>query len=125
MVYEEHWTSKRTLNQATTFSLVYEVETVVSVEIMVPSARLPLTSKIMDSQDRVYDVETIEEKRKSAEDRWMINQIRISRAYNKRVKPRVLKVGDLVLKAAGYIQKRTSASKFASKWEGPYHLRSL
>lgn len=26
-------------------------------------------------------------------------------AYNKRVKPRVLKIGDLVLKAAGHVQK--------------------
>lgn len=36
-------------------------------------------------------------------------------AYNKKVKPRALKVGDLVLKAARHIQKGTSFSKFVPK----------
>lgn len=47
---------------------------------------------------------------------------RISRAYNKTVKPRVFKVGDLVLKTAKRIQQDVSAPKFSPKWEGPYTI---
>lgn len=60
-------TSKRTSRQATTFSLVYGAEAVVLVEILEPSARLALTSKINDSRERVHDVEAIEEKRTETE----------------------------------------------------------
>lgn len=63
-------TSKRTPTQATPFSLVYGAEAVVPVEIMVPSARLALASKILDPDGRAYDVKTFEEKRRSAEKKW-------------------------------------------------------
>lgn len=38
----------------------------------------------------------------------------ISRAYNKLVRPHTLKVGDLVLKEAGHVQKDLNASKFSN-----------
>lgn len=116
-------TSKRTSTRATPFSLVYGAETVVLVEVAVPSARLALASKILNPDSRTYDVETLEEPRRRSEEKWQVYQYQISRAYNKKVKTRALKVGDLVLKAAGYIQKGISASKFAPKWEGPYFVR--
>lgn len=56
-------TSKRISTQATPFSLVYEAEVVVPVEIAVPSARLALASKVLDSEGRAYDVEALEEPR--------------------------------------------------------------
>lgn len=44
----------------------------------------------------------------------------VSNAYNKKVRPWTFTVSDIVLKAAGHVQKRLSVSKFAPKWEGPY-----
>lgn len=119
MVYEEpkRWsdhlplvlwayrTSKRTSTQATPFSLIYGTEAVVPVEIDVLSARLALASKVLDPERRAYDVEVLEERRQKAEKKRQTYQDQISRAYNKRVKPRTLRVGDLVLKAAGHVQK--------------------
>lgn len=116
-------TLKRTPTQATPFSLVYGVEAVVPIEILEPSARLTLASKINDPRERIHDVEAIDERRSKAEQKWSTYQERISRAYNKRVKIRPIKVGDLVLKAAGHIQKGTNVSKFSPKWEGPYVVR--
>lgn len=116
-------TSKRTSTQATPFSLVYGVEAVVLVEIAVPSMRLVLTSKVLDLEGRAYNIEALEERRQKAEEKWQTYQNQISRAYNKKVKPRSLKVGDLVLKATGHIQKGLNAPKFAPIWEGPYLVR--
>lgn len=39
------------------------------------------------------------------------------------MRPRALCVGDLVLKEVEQVQKRLRASKFASKWIGPYVIR--
>lgn len=55
-------TSKRMSTQATPFLLIYKVEEVVPIEIMVPSARLALISKVVDSKERIHDAEAIEEK---------------------------------------------------------------
>lgn len=83
-------TSKRTSTQVTPFSLVYGAEAVVLVEILEPSAQLALASKVKDSREQIYDVEAIEERRSKAEQRWSTYRKRISRAYNKRVKARLL-----------------------------------
>lgn len=100
------------MTQETPFSLAYGAA-VIPVEILVPSARLAIASKIDDSKERIHVVEAIEEKRLKAEERWLTYQKRIIRAYNKRVKARPLKVDDLVLKAAGHVQKGANASKFS------------
>lgn len=54
-------TSKRTSTHAMPFSLVYGAEVVVPV-IVVPSALLAFTSKILDLDSLTYDVETLEER---------------------------------------------------------------
>lgn len=62
LVLRAYRTSKRMSTQATPFLLIYKVEEVVPIEIMVPSARLALISKVVDSKERIHDVEAIEEK---------------------------------------------------------------
>lgn len=57
------YTSKRTLTQATPFFLIYVVKRMVLIEIMVPSARLVLISKLPYSSERTYDVATLQKKR--------------------------------------------------------------
>lgn len=46
----------------------------------------------------------------------------MNKAYNKRIRPWTLRVGNLVLKTAGHIQKGLSASKFAPKCEWPFTI---
>lgn len=60
-------TSKRTSIQATTFSLVYGTKIMVSVETTIPSARLALASEILDPNSRIYDTESLEERRRNLE----------------------------------------------------------
>lgn len=44
----------------------------------------------------------------------------MNNVYNKRVRPCTLFVCDLVLKAAGHVQKRLNTPKCTPKWKGPY-----
>lgn len=51
LVLWDYRTSKRTLTQATPVSLVYVAEAMVPIEIMVPSTRLALASKVLGPHD--------------------------------------------------------------------------
>lgn len=62
-------TSKRTSTQATPFSVVYGTESVVPVEITVPSTCLALASKILDPNSCIYDVEAFEKRRRSSKEK--------------------------------------------------------
>lgn len=64
-------TSKRTLAQATPFSLIYEVMPMVPIKVMVPSTHLALASQLSDPHGRIYDVEALEEMRHSVENKWL------------------------------------------------------
>lgn len=69
------------MTQATPFFVVYDVEGVVPIKVMVPSAWLALASKLTNPHGRIYDVEALEERRKDTKDRWM-SYLKASRAYN-------------------------------------------
>lgn len=79
----------------------------VPIEVKVSSARLSLTSNVSDFHYRIYNVEALDEKRQNAKEKWLSYQRQIDRAYNKRVRPRHLKFGNLVLKAAPKVERAT------------------
>lgn len=77
----------------------------VPTKVMVPSARLAFTSKLKNSHDHTYDIESFEKRTRSAENKWLSYQKQISKVYNKQVRPRTLCVDNLILKAAMHVQK--------------------
>ena len=65
---------------------------------------------------------SLDEKRMSAFFHTQIYQRRISRAFNKKVKPRKIKAGDMVLKQSREIVFNPRG-KFRPNWEGPYLVK--
>ena len=51
-------------------------------------------------------------------------QERVSRYFNRKVKPRSFKVGDLVLRKVTLATRDPAEGKLASNWEGPYKVIS-
>lgn len=70
----------------------------VPIKVIVPSACLAIATEVYYHNDHIYDIATIEEKRQNAEKKCLSYKRQISRAYTKWVRPKILKVGDLVLK---------------------------
>ena len=68
----------------------------------------------------------LDEKRLQAQQRIKFYQARISRAFNKKVKQRVLKKWDLVLaiRRPMVITHKTKG-KFQPEWEGPFVVESV
>lgn len=98
-------TLKRTSIQVTPFSLIYRAETVVPVEIRVPSVRLAFASKVSDHKIK-FMMWRPSRKRQNTEDKWLTYSKWVDRASI------FQKECYLVLKAANHVQKNVSVAKF-------------
>ena len=120
-------TSVRTSTGATPFSLVYGVEAVQPIELEIPSLRIALESQL-DEVDwiraRYDELVLLDEKRLAALHHVQTYQQRMARHFNKKVKTRNIKEGDLVLKA---LRKNVldPRGKFRPNWSGPYIVKAI
>lgn len=122
-------TSPRSATGFSPYSLVYGSEAISPVEVAVPTARVHAVNDVeWDAGScadwRWIDLEGVEEKRKEAGKNIALYHKRVAQAYNKTVKPRQFKEGDLVLRVAEHVRRQISGtSKFTPQWEGPFVVR--
>ena len=70
---------------------------------------------------RLQELEALDDKRLQAQQQIELYQARITRAFNKKVKERTFKKGDLVLAVRRpMVMTHKTKEKFQSKWEGPF-----
>ena len=120
-------TSIRTSTGNTPFSLVYGMDVVQPVELEIPSLRIALESKLDEvewTRARYEELILLDEKRLEALHHTQCYQTRMTRHFNKKVKTRNIKVGDLVLKA---LRKNVldPRGKFRPNWCGPYIVKTI
>ncbi|XP_070018136.1 uncharacterized protein [Nicotiana sylvestris] len=83
-------TTHRTPTQVTPYSLVYRVEAVLPLECQIPSLRPAIQEGITDEKNarlRLEELEALDENRLGAQQSLECYQARLSRAFNKRVRP--------------------------------------
>ena len=100
-------------------------ETVLPVAMKVQSLRVLVETKVLEEgwmKQRYKQLTLIDEKRASAQYHEQGYQKRIARAFNKKVKPRNLKEGDLVLKV---LRNETfdPRGKMKPRWSGPFIIK--
>ena len=120
-------TSVRTSTGATPFSLVYGMEAVLPVEVEIPSLRVLMEAKLSEAewcQSRYDQLNLIEEKRLTALCHGQLYQQRMKKAFDKKVRPREFREGDLVLKKILSFQP-DSRGKWAPNYEGPYVVKKV
>ena len=119
-------TSFHTFIRATPYSLVYGMEAVLLVEIEMGSLRVALElqiSKVEWAQSQ-FDQLNVYERILRVAYHVQAYQNRVARAFKKRIKPRSLQQGDLVLRVLrGLITD--PRGKLRPTWSGPYILREL
>ena len=120
-------TSVRTSTGATPFSLVYGMEAVQLIELEIPSLRIVLERKIPEAawvQARYDELVMLDEHRLQAAHHVQVYQRRVARYFNKRVRTRNIKEGELVLKA---LRKSIMdpRGKFKPNWAGPYIVKKI
>ncbi|XP_045822052.1 uncharacterized protein LOC123914933 [Trifolium pratense] len=118
-------TTIRTSTGATPFSLVYGMEAVLPVEVEIPSLRVLMETKLEEAewaQTRFDQLNLIEEKRLTALCHGQLYQQRRNKAFDKKVRPREFREGELVLKKILPIHK-DSRGKWTPNYEGPYVVK--
>ena len=97
---------------------------VVPIEIQLPSLRVAVAEKITDDQNtelRLQAQESLDKNRLAARQSIKNYQDRMASSFDKKVRERAFKKGDLVLAVRRpMILTRKSKEKFEPKWEGPY-----
>ncbi|CAL8163313.1 unnamed protein product [Prunus armeniaca] len=122
-------TSPRSTTGFSTYSLVYGSEAISPVEITIPTARVSTVNHLeWDTKScsdwRLLDLEVLDEKRAEAERRTSLYHKTVAQAYNRTVKPRSFKQGDLVLKVMEHVRGQVlGPSKFDPQWEGSFTVK--
>ena len=122
-------TTTRTPTGMTPYSLVYGGEAVLPLEIQIASLRVAIHEKLTEDEAaklRLSELDNLEEKRLQALQNLEAYQARISRAFDKRLKRRSFKQGDLVLAVIRPMNvMHRMKGKFEPKWEGPYAIKDV
>ncbi|KAJ1412757.1 hypothetical protein SESBI_20191 [Sesbania bispinosa] len=71
-------------------------------------------------EERNDVAEIIEEERDKAETELLKHHRRLTLSYEKMVRPRMFREGEMVLKATEAVMRKQHTSKWAPNWEGPY-----
>jgi hypothetical protein len=118
-------TAVRTSTGATPYSLVYGMEAVMSLKVEIPSLRVLMESELEEAKwakIRYEQLNMINEKRLVAICHHQLYQNRIARAYDRKVRPREFKKGDLVLRKILLLPSENH-SKWAPNYKGPYIVK--
>ncbi|GKV06276.1 hypothetical protein SLEP1_g18175 [Rubroshorea leprosula] len=118
-------TTSRIAIGETPYHLAFGTEAVIPVEIGVPSFRVTHFDEGRNGQLIRENLDLLAEVREEARLRTLVYKQKLANFYNKRVRPRTFKVGDLVLRKAGLTGFETHFGKLAPNWEGPYAVAEV
>uniref|UniRef100_A0A2N9FQ09 Uncharacterized protein n=1 Tax=Fagus sylvatica TaxID=28930 RepID=A0A2N9FQ09_FAGSY len=111
-------------NQKKVGSSKRKMEAVIPLEIGLPTTRTT-EFDVQTNEDHLRkDLDLVEEKRDMAMVRLASYQQRIKREYNRNVKPRIFRTGDLVLRKVMANTRKPNEGKLGPNWEGPYKVSS-
>ena len=118
------WSNRTTpsaITKESPFSLAFGVEAVIPVELAVPSLRTQTYLPEGNESTRRLELDLIEERRQDAELRRAAYQQQVMKYYDARVRPRALRVRDLVLRKV-FPANNKPLKKLDALWEGPYRV---
>jgi hypothetical protein len=121
-----HRISRHGATKVTPFELVYGQEVVLPVEVNLVAYRLAKQTElsIVDYHNlMINNIDEVTDNRLQALKEIEKDKIRVTRAYNKKVKLKSFQVGDLVWKTILLVgTKDHKFEKWSTSWEGPYTI---
>ncbi|RRT33669.1 hypothetical protein B296_00037560 [Ensete ventricosum] len=99
-----------------------ETEAVLPPEVVFPTLRVQTHGEEASNQQLRKNLDLLEEKRANAHLRTLAYRRAVTKLYNRRVHPRLIKMGDLVLRKAEVNDPTRSRGKLAPNWECPYRV---
>jgi hypothetical protein len=131
-LFESLWAYRvtvRTPTQSTPYSLVYGSEAVLPLEVQLPSLRVAIQDELTKDEQvhlRFQELDALEEERLYALQNLELYRQNMVRAYDRLVKHRVFRKGELVLVLRRpIVVTHKTKGKFEPKWEGPYAIEQV
>ncbi|XP_073121560.1 uncharacterized protein [Henckelia pumila] len=122
-------TSKRTATGVSPFALAYGHESVLRMEIMVPSLRIAMKNHLipeMYNEAMITELEDLDDTRMQALNSLMLQKEKVARSYNKWVRKKSFHEGDLVWKVILPVGvKDRELGKWSPNWEGPFKVHRV
>ena len=118
----EYRMTVRTSIEATPYLLVYVIKVVISAKIEIPSLRIIQEAELSNAEwvsKRIDELTLIDEKRMVVIFHGHLYRQRMIRAFHKRVRSRIFKLGHLVLKRI-FPHQDEYKGKYAPNWQGTY-----
>ncbi|XP_021728790.1 uncharacterized protein LOC110695872 [Chenopodium quinoa] len=115
-------TTTKSSTGETPFFLVYDAEAVLPIKMYEPTLRVMLYDEAANWEAMKTALDFLLEARGNAALRHEIYRLRITRAYNRRVSKRPLKMGDLVLRKMEVVVRENEDGKLTPNWEGLYRI---
>ena len=106
--------------QETPFAMAFGTEVVAPVEVGLKLPKIEFASAEHNEEVLLLNLDLLEEKREQVLKRIEVCHRKTTRYYDRRVKPRNYKPGDLVLKKLLPGRKDPTHGKLGPNWEGPY-----
>jgi hypothetical protein len=121
-----HRISKHSATKVTHFELVYGQEAILPAEVNLDALRIAQQNELstVDYHNLMLDsLDEVSDERVKALDEIERDKLRVTKAYNKRVKEKLFQVGDLIWKMILPIGSRSNKfRKWSPNWEGPHRI---
>ncbi|KAK3027190.1 hypothetical protein RJ639_042456 [Escallonia herrerae] len=118
-------TTTRTATCETPFSLAFGTEAIILLEIGLPLARLVTYNPDTNDAGLRGNLDLLDETRDQVAMRLAAYQHRVAKFFDKRVRSRSFRIGDLVLRRMDVSIPRDAIGKLSPNWEGPYSVIKL
>ena len=113
-------TTRKSATQESPFTLAFGTEAVATVEVGLKSPRVEFASAEQNEKVLRLNLDLLEEKREQVLKRAEDYHRKTTRYYDRKVRPKSYKLGDLVLKKLLLSRKDLTHGKLGPNWEGPY-----
>lgn len=104
----------------TPFSLTYEYDAMIPIEVSVSSLRRKTYNQDQNHELLGAELDLIKESRDDSQFRVTAYQNRVARYFNSKVREKCFKVGDLILQKVTPNTEVKGAGVLGPNWEGPY-----
>ncbi|XP_059461845.1 uncharacterized protein LOC132190823 [Corylus avellana] len=115
-------TMRRTPTEETPYALAFGTEAVIPAEVGSGNFRVETFWLENNDEGLLLHLDLLQEKRDQAQVSMSAYQGKVAWYFNKKVKHRSFKVGDLVLRKVTIATKDPTEGKLAPNWEGPYKV---
>ncbi|KAK2998728.1 hypothetical protein RJ639_022763 [Escallonia herrerae] len=118
-------TTPHSVTGETPFLLCFGTEALLPVEVGLPTVRVLQFSEAENEENLRGNLDLLDDVRAQALDRVISTKQRVARFYNRRVRMRIFRVGDLVLRKLEVSDPKAAVGKLSPNWEGPYKISKV